>query len=48
LIAAVRVRGRPVGMFYADKLSLNTSITSDDHRGFMQLVAQAQLALQVR
>jgi hypothetical protein len=48
LIAAIRVRGRPVGMFYGDKFRQNQPISSEDHRGFMQLVAQAQLALQVR
>ena len=48
MLASIRVRGRPVGLFYADKFHLKTPINSDDHRGFMQLVAQAQLALQLR
>jgi hypothetical protein len=48
LLASIRVRGRPVGLFYGDKSRSQSPINSDDHRGFMQLVAQAQLALQVR
>ncbi|WP_455206164.1 HDOD domain-containing protein [Kaarinaea lacus] len=48
LIASIRVSGKPVGMFYADTARHNRAISADDHRGFMQLVAQAQLALQVR
>lgn len=48
LIASIRVSGKPVGMFYADTSRHNRAISADDHRGFMQLVAQAQLALQVR
>ena len=47
LIASIRVRGRPVGLFYGDNSRRKSPISSDDHRGFMQLVAQAQLALQV-
>lgn len=47
LLASVRVRGRPVGMFYGDKACSKSPINSEDHRGFMQLVAQAQLALQL-
>ena len=48
LVAALRVRDKPVGMFYADKFLKKTPITPEDQRGFMQLVAQARLALQVR
>ena len=48
LIAALRVRGKAIGMFYADKARQQTPITQDEQRGFLQLVAQAQLALQVR
>jgi hypothetical protein len=48
LLASIRVRGRPVGLFYGDKSRSQSPITPQDHRGFMQLVAQAQLALQVR
>lgn len=47
LAAAVRANGKPIGMFYVDKFYKDTPITPEDHRGFMQLVAQAQLALQV-
>lgn len=47
LAAAVRVKSKPIGMFYVDKFYKNTPITSGDRRGFMQLVAQAQLALQM-
>jgi len=48
LVASVRVNDRPVGLFYGDKFKTNTKITKDDQRGFIQLVAQAQLALQIR
>ncbi len=48
VVAAIRVKNRPVGFIYADKLSLASVITADDNRGFMQMVAQAHLALQVR
>lgn len=48
LIAALRVRNRPVGMFYVDKARQQTMITGEQQRGFLQLVAQAQLALKVR
>jgi HD-like signal output (HDOD) protein len=48
ILASIRVRGRPVGLFYGDKCRTQSPITPEDHRGFMQLVAQAQLALQVR
>lgn len=47
LIAALRVRGKPLGMFYVDKFQKKTAISAEDQRGFMQLVAQAQLALQL-
>jgi len=48
LVASVRVNDRPVGLFYGDKYKTKTKITREDQRGFMQLVAQAQLALQIR
>jgi len=48
MLASIRVRGRPVGLFYGDKSRSRSPISAEDHRGFMQLVAQAQLALQVR
>lgn len=47
IIAALRVGGKPIGMFYADKSRQGVEITKDDQRGFLQLVGQAQLALQV-
>jgi hypothetical protein len=48
LIGSLRVHGKPVGMFYADKSRQKTPITREEQRAFLQLVAQAQLALQVR
>ena len=48
LIAALRVHGKPVGMFYVDKSRQDTPISREEQRGFLQLVAQAKLALQVR
>ena len=48
VIAAIRIKERPIGLIYADKMSSSSTITSDDNRGFMQMVAQAHLALQVR
>jgi HD-like signal output (HDOD) protein len=48
MLGALRARGRPVGIFYADKAVSKAAITSDEARSFMQLVAQAQLALQMR
>lgn len=47
IIAALRVGGKPIGMFYADKSRQGVDITKEDQRGFLQLVGQAQLALQV-
>ncbi|NOZ55066.1 MAG: HDOD domain-containing protein [Gammaproteobacteria bacterium] len=48
LVASVRVNDKPVGLFYADKFKTKTKITRENQRGFMQLVAQVQLALQLR
>ena len=48
LIAAMHVHNKPVGMFYTDKVRARSSISSEQYRGFLQLVGQAQLALQVR
>jgi HD-like signal output (HDOD) protein len=48
MLGSLRAKARPVGIFYADKAISKTPITSDEARSFMQLVAQAQLALQMR
>jgi HD-like signal output (HDOD) protein len=48
ILGALRSKNRPLGLFYADKALSGTSITPENHRGFSQLVAQAQLALQMR
>ena len=48
IVASIRVNRRPIGLLYADKYKQKTPITPEDNRGFMQLVAQAHLALQVR
>lgn len=48
MLGALRAKARPVGIFYADKATSKATITSEDARSFMQLVAQAQLALQMR
>jgi len=47
-VAAIRIKERPIGLIYADKVLQGITISSDDNRGFMQMVAQAHLALQVR
>lgn len=47
IIAALRVNGKAIGMFYADKSRQGIEITKEDQRGFLQLVGQAQLALQI-
>jgi len=48
VVASVRIKDRPIGLIYADKISSGSTVTADDNRGFMQMVAQAHLALQVR
>ena len=48
ILGALRSKHRPVGVFYADMASSGRSITPDNQRSFTQLVAQAQLALQMR
>ena len=47
IVAALRVNGKAIGMFYADKSRQDVSITKEDQRGFIQLVGQATLALQI-
>mgnify|MGYP001605424442 CR=1 FL=1 len=46
-VAPLRVDGRPIGLFYADKTSGPLSITQEEYRGFIQFVSQAKLALQM-
>ena len=48
ILGALRTKSRPVGVFYADKALSGEVISADDHRSFSQLVAQAQLVLQMR
>lgn len=48
LIASMRVHNKPVGLFYTDKVRTRTATNNEQYRGFLQLVSQAQLALQVR
>ena len=48
LIASLRGKNRPIGMFYADRAISGTPITAEDQHSFSQLVAQARLALQMR
>jgi HD-like signal output (HDOD) protein len=47
IIAAIRSGNKPIGMIYADKLSTSKPISIDEHRGFIQFVAQARLAVQM-
>ena len=48
ILGSLRSKVRPIGVFYADKAHSGKLITAEDHRSFTQLVAQAQLALQLR
>lgn len=48
ILGSLRSKTRPIGVFYADKAQSGAPITEADHRSFNQLVAQAQLALQMR
>lgn len=48
MLAALRSKSRPLGLFYADNAISKKPITSESQRNFNQLVAQAQLALQMR
>jgi len=47
IIASIRSGSKPIGMIYADKISSNNPISTEEHRGFMQFVAQARLAVQI-
>ena len=47
IIASIRSGNKPIGMIYADKMSSRKPISSDEHRGFIQFVAQARLAVQI-
>ena len=47
IIASIRSGNKPIGMIYADKVSADKPITADEHRGFIQFVAQARLAVQM-
>lgn len=47
IIASIRSGTKPIGMIYADKMLSKKPISTDEHRGFMQFVAQARLAVQM-
>ena len=47
IIALLRSGSKPIGMIYADKMTTQKSITTDEHRGFIQFVSQARLAIQM-
>lgn len=44
-VAPLRLNGRPVGFFYADKSACQLSINEEEHRGFIHFIRQAKLAL---
>jgi HD-like signal output (HDOD) protein len=48
MLAALRSKSRPLGLFYADNAISKKPMTSEAQRYFNQLAAQAQLALQMR
>jgi HD-like signal output (HDOD) protein len=48
MLGTLKSKQRPLGIFYADNAVSGRTINKDYTRSFMQLVAQAQLALQVR
>ena len=47
IIASIRSGAKPIGMIYADKVTAKKPVTTDEHRGFIQFVAQARLAVQI-
>lgn len=46
IAAPLKSRTKPLGFIYADKGSSNIPISAEQHRAFIQFVAQARLALQ--
>lgn len=48
IFAGIRSGHKPIGLFYADNAVSQLPIGPDMRRGFMQFVAQARLAIQVR
>ncbi|MDH5325504.1 MAG: HDOD domain-containing protein [Gammaproteobacteria bacterium] len=46
-LAGLVVNGKPIGVFYADKAKSSKPISLEEHQSFVQLVAQAHLALQL-
>lgn len=48
IIGALRTKSRPLGLFYADNAVSGRKVGAEERRGFTQLIAQAQLAFQVR
>ncbi len=47
MLIALRSRSQPLGLFYADNATSKNLISKEAQRSFIQLVAQAKLALQV-
>jgi len=47
IIASILSGTKPIGMIYADKMASRKPISTDEHRGFMQFVAQTRLAVQI-
>lgn len=48
VIAGIRSGHKPIGLFYADNSVSQMPITAEMRRGFLQFIAQARLAIQVR
>lgn len=48
IVAGIRSGHKPIGLFYADNATTGALISPDMRRGFLQFVAQARLAIQVR
>lgn len=48
VVSALSVREKSVGLFYADCAVTGVEPSHEQYRGFLQLVGQAQLALQIR
>ncbi|MFQ5469631.1 MAG: HDOD domain-containing protein [Gammaproteobacteria bacterium] len=47
IIASIIMNEKPLGLFYADKITRDSIISQDEHRTFMQFISQARLALQI-
>ena len=47
IVASLRLGTKAIGFIYADNGVSNQAISSDQHRGFIQFIAQARLAIQM-